>query len=104
MKYRLIFLPSAKRNLIEITTYLSQYYVSTVRKFKEQLKKQTDKLIDMPFICPQYEEYPFFRRMVIDDYLLFYHIEEERHRVVIHYIFHSSKNISRDILSDQSPD
>jgi plasmid stabilization system protein ParE len=49
----------------------------------------------MPLSCPAYEEDPFFRRMVLGDYLLFYSVDEGRKLVTIHRIFHHARDIKR---------
>jgi len=100
MSYRVTLLIEAERDIIEIEEYLSQFYPSTVRNFFEKLRKQVFNLEDMLYMYPEYENDQFFRRMVIDDYLLFYSVDDERQLVVIHRIFHSKRDISRQILDN----
>jgi len=45
-----------------------------------------------------YEKDPFFRRMVIDDYVLFYSVDEKRNLVLMHRIFHHSRNIDHEMI------
>jgi plasmid stabilization system protein ParE len=89
----------AERDLCEIEEYLSQFYASTARSFFEQLKKKVLLLEDMPYMCPEYENDPYFRRMVVGDYLLFYSVEERRHLIIVHRIFHSKRDISQQIMT-----
>jgi plasmid stabilization system protein ParE len=99
MSYRIVFLAGAESDMDNIEEYLSQFYASTVRNFFVQLKKQVLMLEDMPYMCPAYENDPYFRRMIINDYLLFYSVDEKRQLVLVHRIFHSSRDISRQILA-----
>ena len=99
MVFRVIFLEEAEADMDAIEEYLSQYYESTVRNFFNKLKEQVFMLEDTPYMCQPYEEDPFFRRMVVGDYLLFYSVDESRNLVPIHRIFHHSRNISRQLLS-----
>ncbi len=96
--YQIVFTEEAKNDLNAIHDYLSQFYPSTSMKFFSKLKKQVLLLQNMPQMCPLYEEDPFFRQMIIGDYLLFYSVNESDLRVIIHRIFHSKRDISKQIL------
>ena len=98
MNFRVVFFEEAEADMDAIEEYLSQYYESTVRNFFEKLKKQVLMLEYTPYMCQEYEEDNFFRRMVVGDYLLFYSVDEARKLVIVHRIFHHSRNISRQIL------
>jgi len=91
----------AGRDIGDIEEYLSQFYASTVRNFFFQLEKQVKALETMPYTYPAYQEDPFFRKMTINDYLLFYNVDEKRQLAIIHRIFHSSRDISRQMLDDR---
>ena len=99
MSYHVVFMQEAELDLNDIEDYLSQFYSATARSFFEKLIKKVSLLETMPYMCSQYDADPFFRRMVIGDYLLFYSVEEERALVVVHRIFHSARDISRQVLS-----
>jgi plasmid stabilization system protein ParE len=102
MSFTIVFMPEADRDMDDIEEYLSQYYASTVRNFFTKLKDQTTSLITMPYMCPAFEADPFFRRMAIDDYMLFYSVDEKRSLVIIHRIFHSKRDISRQLLAHRA--
>ena len=102
MSYRVVFMTEAGRDVDDIEKYLSQYYASTVRNFFLQLEKQLETLETMPYMYPAYQEDPFFRKMIVNDYLLFYSVDDKRQLAIIHRIFHSSRDISRHILTDRS--
>jgi len=101
MKFRVIFLEEAEADMDIIEEYLSQFYDSTVRNFFHKLKEQVFMLEDTPYMCQAYEEDTFFRRMVVGDYLLFYSVDESRNLVIIHRIFHHSRNVSRQLLTQR---
>jgi addiction module RelE/StbE family toxin len=98
MSFRVGFLPSADRDMDEIEEYLSQFYAGTVARFFRELEEQVTALAEMPYRCPAYEDDPFFRRMVVQDYLLFYSVDEARKQVVIHRVFHGKRSVSRQML------
>ena len=95
MNYRLAFLPEAWTDAEEVRQYLSQYYESTAKNFFALLKKKTAALKANPYICEQYQERPTYRKMIVDDYLLFYKVNEDKKLVEIHRIVHGSRDIGR---------
>jgi plasmid stabilization system protein ParE len=102
MSFSVVFMPVADRDMDDIEDYLSQFYASTPHNFFTKLKMQTTSLETMPYMYPAYDADPHFRRMVIDDYLLFYSVDEKRSLVVVHRIFHSKRDISNQILAHRS--
>ena len=50
---------------------------------------------------PAYDADPFFRKMIIDDYLLFYSVDEKRILIIVHRIFHSKRNICQQIIESR---
>ena len=99
MSYRASFMIEAERDMDDIEEYMSKFYANTARRFFAQLKKQVLLLEGMPYMCPAFDDDPYFRRMVVGDYLLFYSVDDKRRLVIIHRIFHSSRDISQQILS-----
>ena len=95
MSYRITYSDDAKQDAKEIVTYLAQFYASTARSFKIKLTERVNALKKTPLMYPIYENDPFFRQMVLDDYLLFYDVDEKRKRVTIHHIFHHARDIER---------
>ena len=99
MSFRVVFLEEAEMDMDNIEEYLSQFYASTVRNFFIKLKEQVFRLEDTPYMCQTYEEDPFFRKMVVGDYVLFYSVNEVRNLVLIHRIFHHSRNVTRLLMT-----
>ena len=95
MKYHISFLEQADCDIDVVEEYLSQFYNSTVRNFFTELKKKVLMLEDMPYMYPAYERDPFFRQMTLNDYLLFYSVDEEQKLVDIHHIFHHARDIDQ---------
>ena len=95
MKYKLIFLPQARNDAEEVRKYLSQYYSGTVEKFFALLKKRINSLRINPYIYEQYHERSSYRKLVANDYLVFYKVNDDQKRVEIHRILHGSREIER---------
>ena len=96
--YRVEYLPIAVDDLLEIEDYLNDFSPSAADRFAEEVENRVTALAEYPLMCQAYEKDSFFRQMVIDDYLLFYSVDEKRHLVIIHRIFHHTRNISRRML------
>ena len=75
MSYKLAFLPDAVNDSEDLRVYLAQYYESTASNFFALLKKSCDKLKNYPYLCPEYEDDPDYRRLVVGDYLVFYMVK-----------------------------
>lgn len=96
MKYKIIMLPSARNSLLEIRTYLSQFYPNTAMKKCNRILDRIASLADMPFMC---EVYPStvgefqYRKMVADEYLIFYTVIDNT--VEIHLIINGKFDIAK---------
>jgi plasmid stabilization system protein ParE len=97
MSYRATYSDDAKSDAKEIMAYLAQFYASAARDFKTGPVERVNALKDMPLSCPAYERDPFFRRMVLGDYLLFYNVDESQKLITIHRVFHHAGNIDEPV-------
>jgi len=93
--YRPKILDAGEQDIKDIEEHLAQYSPTAVRKFFKTMRERIRSLRMLPYSCPAYEEDPFFRRMVMGDYILFYSVDEKRELVIVHRIFHHSRNIDR---------
>jgi len=93
--YKVEYLPEAIDEMLKIENYLYEHSPAAADRFAETLEERTDSLAQHPLMCQVYDKDPFFRRMVIGDYLLFYSVDERRELVVIHHIFHHSQDTFR---------
>jgi len=94
-EYTIRYLKLAQDDLREIMAYLSQFYPSTSQSFIDKLRKQIHLLKRMPLMCEVYYSDPFYRKMIVGDYLVFYHVNSENHVIEIHRILHGTQNVKR---------
>ena len=97
MNYTLIFLPEADKDYDDIQLYLEQYYENTAVNFFKQLKKRIESLKTNPNIAPSYDKRPSYRKLIVEKYIVFYKVDEEKKRIEIHRILHGSRDIRRYI-------
>ena len=89
-------LPLAIQDLEEVVEYLSQFHESTAIRQYDRIIKKINMLLDFPEMCEVYkpEKYRLtYRKMVVDDYLVFYVITGQE--IQIHRILHGRRNIKR---------
>jgi len=78
-----------------IKIYLSKFYPGTAKHFFSLLRKRTSQLKAFPYLGPEYEDDPDYRKLVVGDYLVFYMVNEDIKVVEVHRIFHGSMDISQ---------
>ncbi len=94
-KYEIEFLPVANQDLEEIAAYLAQYYKSTVAKFRLSLLKKFESIGANPYSCEKSCYSEKFRRAVINDYILYYAVDEVKKLVTVYMVIHSSRDVER---------
>lgn len=99
MSYRIEYLELARQDVAGIREYLTQFYPSTPIKFLAALKRGIEDLSGNPFMYSIYEDNPRYRRMVVNDYLVFYKVLEADRVVEIHRVLYGMRNI-KDHLPD----
>jgi len=97
MKYRVKYLITARQDRETIKAYLDQYSATAAKRLFDTIKKKMDHVKENPFIYEAYERRPQFRRMVVDDYLLFYKVIEKDSLIEVHHILHGMMDIERQL-------
>ena len=92
MRYETIYLPVANRDIIRIDDALTEYPNKAKRIFQEMDSKVTD-LEEMPYMLPAYQAKPEYRRMILEDHLLFYKVDEDEHKIRIYRILYDKMDI-----------
>lgn len=94
INYKIIMLPTAKADLNDMVDYLSQFYPSTALKQYDRIIEKISQLKRFPLMCEEYQ-LPVstfqYRKMVVDNYLVFYVVYEEI--VEIHNIINSRMDV-----------
>ena len=93
MTYKIKYLPLAVQDLNEIARYLSGFYPQTASRVLKEMRDKITKLSDNPKMCEIYRLDPAYRRMVVDQYLVFYRVNDETKVVEIHRVLRGSWNL-----------
>jgi addiction module RelE/StbE family toxin len=97
--YKVEYLPIAKTDIEEITDYISNKLQnpSVALKLAEEIINATQKLSEMPYIHPAY--YPIrplkneYRKLIVNNYIVFYSVSEQTKTVTIARIIYAKRNI-----------
>ena len=93
MTYKIKYLPLAVQDLNDIARYLSGFYPKTASRVLKELREKITKLGDTPKMCEVYRPDPAYRRMVVDQYLVFYRVNDEIKSVEVHRVLRGSWNL-----------
>ena len=93
MRYNIRYLPLAEEDISALAAYLLRFYPGTAARVLGEIEKQIASLQEHPRMCEEYSDDPFYRRMVVAEYLVFYHVNEKTKTVDIHRVLRGSWNI-----------
>jgi toxin ParE1/3/4 len=95
LKYTVRFSPFAKEDKKNITTYLSKFYPETPNRFITSLEEHIENLKDNPFIYPEYIENTEYRRMLVNNYIVFYKINDAKKQIDIYRILRATWDLPK---------
>jgi len=95
MKFAVVVLPSAERDLLRLTSFLAEAAPSTVERMRAVLKDALRSLSDMPNRGQKIDERDRRLKASFGDgaYVIIYRVEMRR--VVISHVFHSREDWQR---------
>ena len=93
MTYKIKYLPLAVQDLNDVARYLSGFYPKTASRVLKEMRDKITKLGDTPKMCEIYPTDPVCHKMVVDQYLVFYQVNEEARIVEIHRVLRGSWNL-----------
>ena len=96
MSYKTEFTPSFDLDLAEMDFVLHEY-PQKAKRIIEKIDKALSMLVKMPKMHPVYEDFPDFRRIVIEDYLVFYIINEEKKIIEIHRLIYGKMDLKKQL-------
>ncbi|MDR2578992.1 MAG: type II toxin-antitoxin system RelE/ParE family toxin [Chitinispirillales bacterium] len=95
--YKIKQLPKAIYDSLEIYEYLSQFYVSTPKKFLNEFHGKLKKLSFSPEIYKKWPDNPIYRMFNVRRYLVFYKVDHDTKTIFIHRILNGMRDFMADI-------
>lgn len=97
MRYEIRYLPLACLDLDGIAEYLRCFYPDTASRVLHSIEEKLKALEQMPEMYEEYPKNPFYRRMVVEKYLVFYHVNRENSTVDVYRVLRATWNIEKQI-------
>jgi plasmid stabilization system protein ParE len=92
MVNRIEYIHSFYQDMTDVIIYLEDYPQKAKRIFGK-LDNRLSALPEYPEMYPVYNDYPVFRRIVIEDYLVFYIYKEKDRLVEIHRLINGRMDV-----------
>ena len=96
MSYKIEITPSFDLDLAEMDFILYEYPQKAGRII-EKIDKALSMLVEMPKMYPVYEDFPDFRKIVIEDYLVFYLVNEEKKVIEVHRLIYGKMDFKMQL-------
>jgi plasmid stabilization system protein ParE len=91
-----IILKLARDDLKEIRAKLAEYGKNPTSKFRDSFEKFCTNITNVPYMYPQYDLNPNYRRAVIEyDYLVFYQVESVNKKDIakVYRVLHGKREV-----------
>ena len=95
MPYKVRYLQLALEDLQEIRDFNKQFSQKYQKNLLTRVKAACSFLATTPEIYPIYEFNSEYRRIVIDDYQVFYKLDKKNKRADVYRILHGARNIKQ---------
>ena len=92
MENRLEYIHTFYQDITDVILYLDDYPQKAKRIF-EKLDNRLSVLQEYPEMYPVYNDYPVFRKIVIEDYLVFYLYRKKDNLVEIHRLINGRMDV-----------
>ena len=96
MTFKIEYIATFRADVLNIEIHLEEHPQKARRIFKE-LDEKLGVLAKNPKMYQVYEDFPIFRRIVVEDYLAFYTIDEKRGIIEIHRLICGKMDVSEQL-------
>lgn len=96
MKYRIEYISTFHADVSQVVEFLEDYPQKAARIFAK-LDKILSGLVKNPEMYPVYEDFPNFRKITIEDYLVFYTVVKPAGIIEIHRLIYARMDIPKQL-------
>jgi len=93
---RLEYISTFYSDIADVSLYLEDYPQKAKRLF-EKMDNKLRNLLDNPELYPVYEDFPEFRKIVIEDFLAFYSINEQAGVIEVHRLIYGKMDVPNQL-------
>ena len=91
MRYKIKYISTFHADIIDVLAFLDEHPGKAKRIF-EKMDNILISLPEMPEMYPLYDDFPIFRKIVIEDYLVFYAVDQ-RGTIEIHRLLYGGTDV-----------
>lgn len=96
-EYQIKILEMAREDILFAIEYLDAYSSAAGLAFYKKLRAMISSLKTMPKKYPIYEPYPRYRKMLVQDHLVFYTVDEDLALIQVYRIINGKMDIPRHL-------
>lgn len=99
--YKLEFLPSAQQDMVEIVRYISKelHNPTAANRLATSFLEAADRAAAFPYATPSYTPMrPLkheYRKLIVQNYLMFYWVDEQKKVVTMAYVTYAKRDYER---------
>lgn len=99
--YTLEYLPIARRDMVDIAKYIGVKLANPIaaERLAEKMIESAEKLTDMSYKCPVYTPIKLltheYRKLIVQNYIMFYWVDEDKKLVTISRIVYSGRDYKK---------
>ena len=97
MGYEINHTADADADIDGIIDYLKQFYPSTPLRFLDELVRVESFLRINPYMYPIFFARPKYRKALVNNYQVFYKVDDVKGIVKIHRVIHGARDIPRHL-------
>jgi len=95
MNYTIRFQDLVAGDLQAVRDYWEQELQASPERILNLILEIIDGLKSFPYIYQRLEDYQVLRRIVVEEYIVLYQVDEERKAVKIEYVYHGSRDLKK---------
>jgi len=99
--YRIRYISTFYTDVADVAAYLDEYPLKAKRIFAK-IDAILTNLPKMPEMYPVYDDFPIFRKIVIEDYLVFYTVDMQSKTIEIHRLLYGGMDMQKVLAENNS--
>ena len=95
--YRVKYFETVRTDRAVIKAHLDQFSQPAAKRLFGKIRSRMELVKHNPYMYKAYNRRPQFRVMVVDDYLVFYKVDDEEKTIEVHRVLHGMMDIEQQI-------
>jgi len=100
MKYKLEYITTFHADIANVVSNLEEH-PQMAKRILEKIDTKLKNLVNYPEMYPIYDDCPEFRRLIVEDYLVFYSINERTGIIEVHRLIYGRMDIVNQLTTNK---